>query len=350
MLIIDAAEENHTDDLNRKKSHELEKYVSDYLAFSDSGFANANNLINELTDIGNQLNELKVEGALQTVETIREKLAKTIQDSQTRKAEFETLKHKINEDEQLCKRFAESAQNFFSFLEVQKEKSSSATGDNLEETINILQQVQTILESRGKELIEEIEFLSGNINSRNILENPFSSYSARSLKTNYESFLVQNSKKLLDAKDQLESKNQSGITSDEYSDIKESFEYFDKDKDGKLNALDFFGVLKFLGENFTEQGAQELLNQLDIDNDGLLNFDEYKKYIVNKRSDKDTAEAYAQAFEIIAGGRPFVTEEELRRSGMPNDRIEHLKKVIPIKEGLEGIVGYDYKTWLTTIH
>jgi len=81
-----------------------------------------------------------------------------------------------------------------------------------------------------------------------------------------------------------------------------------------------------LGENFTEQGAQELLFQLDVDKDGLLDFEEYKGYIVNKRSDKDTAQAYAQAFETIAGGRPFVTEEELRRAGMPNERIEYLKK------------------------
>jgi len=350
MLFIDAADEYHTDDLNRFKSGELEKYVNEYNNFANSGFGSANNLLNELNGIGNNLNELQVEGALQTVETVREKLTKTTQDSNNRKTEFETLKHKISEDEQLCKRFAESAQNFFSFLEVQKEKASAATGDNLEETINILQQVQAILESKGKDFIEEIEFLDGNINSRNILENPFSTYSARSLKTNYESFVTQNSKKLEAAKDQLNAKQQSGISSDEYSDIKESFEYFDKDKDGCLNALDFFGVLKFLGENFTEQGAQELLNQLDVDKDGLLNFEEYKSYIVNKRSDKDTAEAYAQAFETIAGGRPFVTEDELRRAGMPTERVEYLKKVIPLKEGLEGVVGYDYPKWLSTIH
>jgi len=305
--------------------------------------------LDELNDIGGKLTALDVENANATVDQLTDRLNKTSSDSKTRQQEFGTLKSKKEEDEQLCKRFAESAQNIFSFLEVQKEKAAGATGDNLDETISILQQVQEVLETKGKEFVEELEFLDGHINSRNILENPFSSYSFRSLSTTYHSFKTQNEKKLEAARDQLNAKKQTGISSEEYSDIKESFEYFDKDKDGNLNALDFFGVLRFLGEETSEQGAQDLLNQLDVDKDGLLNFDEYKEYIIKKRSFKDTAEAYEKAFTVISGNKSFVTEEDLRRAGMENDRIQYLKSVIPLKEGLEGgIVGYDYRQWLST--
>jgi len=235
-------------------------------------------------------------------------------------------------------------------LKYKKEKSSHATGDNLEETIKTLEQVHSVLESKGKEFLDELSFLDADINSRN-LENPNTAHSFRSLKTNYESFLTQTYNKLKAANDEVNSKNQTGITTDEYTEIKDVFEYFDKDGDGKLNALDFFGVLKFLGEDVTEQSAQDLLTQLDRDEDHLLNFDEYKNWVISKRSDKDTAEAYAQAFDTVAGGKPFVTEDDLRRSGMDSEKINYLKSVIPLKEGLEGgLVGYDYKQWLSTTH
>jgi Ca2+-binding EF-hand superfamily protein len=350
MQLIDQADEYHTDDLNRFNSTEFDKYMDEYNLFGDTGFTTAGNLLSELETIANKLQELNVENAKPTYDIVAQKLNVTKEHSEARMAELKTLRTKIVENETLCKKFADSAQRIASFLEVQKDKSSSATGDNLEETIKILQEVSTTLESNGKEFMQELEGLDNEINSRNIIENSFTTQSYRGLKANYDSFLVLINKKLNTAKDQLESKGKTGLSQEEYSDIKESFEFFDKDKDGKLGPLDFFGVLKYLGENFTEQGAHDLLNQLDVDKDGLLNFKEYLEYIILKRSDKDTVEAYAQAFEVISGGRPFVTEDDLRRSGMPMEKIDYLKRVMPIKEGLEGITGYDYQSWLKTTH
>jgi len=348
-LFIDAVEELHTDDISRFNARDLEKYVNEYNELA-GGFANAENLLHELQEIGGHLHNLGVETAKATVDAVSEKFHKTKSDSDARKAEFDTLTKKVHENEELLKKFATSTQNFYSFLEVQKEKSSHATGDNLEETIKTLEQVHSVLESKGKEFLDELSFLDADINSRN-LENPNTAHSFRSLKTNYESFLTQTYNKLKAANDEVNSKNQTGITTDEYTEIKDVFEYFDKDGDGKLNALDFFGVLKFLGEDVTEQSAQDLLTQLDRDEDHLLNFDEYKNWVISKRSDKDTAEAYAQAFDTVAGGKPFVTEDDLRRSGMDSEKINYLKSVIPLKEGLEGgLVGYDYKQWLSTTH
>jgi len=234
-------------------------------------------------------------------------------------------------------------------LKFKKDKASKATGDNIDETVKTLEDVLQVLESNGSEKLRELEEIDGQIHARNV-ENTITEYSLRQLRTAFDSFLNTTTKRLEAARKQAEARNETGITSEEYADIKESFEHFDKDKDGKLNALDLFGVLKFLGEEATEDSAKQLLEQLDGDKDGLLSFDEYKAYIISKKSDKDTLENYAEAFYIIAGGKEFVTEDDLRRSGMPPERIGYLLSVMQVREDIQNVVAYDYKGWLSRTH
>jgi len=241
------------------------------------------------------------------------------------------------------------AETFFSFIEVQKDKASKATGDDIDETVRTLEDILQGLESNGNGKLKDLEELDGQINARNV-ENTVSTYSLRHLKTAFDSFLNTTTKRLEAARKQSEARKETGISEGEYADIKESFEHFDKDKDGKLNALDFFGVLKFLGEEATEDSAKKLLESLDTNNDGLLEFDEYKGYIISKKSDKDTLENYAEAFSIIAGGKEFVTEDDLRRSGMPGERIGYLLSVMQVREDITNVVAYDYKGWLSKTH
>jgi len=80
-----------------------------------------------------------------------------------------------------------------------------------------------------------------------------------------------------------------------------------------------------------------------------LNFDEYKTYIVSERADKDTIETYDTAFKTIASGKDFVTEDDLRRSNMPPEKIEFWINNIP-RYPTDEVVGYDYKAWLQATH
>jgi len=348
MSFIDAAEELHTDDLHRFNAGELDNYIKDYEAFAH-GFATTTTLLGEFTHIGENLTHHDVTHADATVKLVTDKFNQTVEASHHRRQEFAALATKLKDDEHLCRQFADLAENFHSFIEIQKDKAHKASGDNLDETVKTLEDVLLVLESNGREKLKELEEIDGQIHARNV-ENSLSHYSLRQLKTAFESFLNTTSKRLEAAKKQAEARNQTGITPEEYADIKESFEHFDKDNDGKLNALDFFGVLKFLGEEATEDSAKQLLERLDSDHDGLLNFEEYKGYIVSKKSDKDTLENYVEAFNIIAGGKEFVTEDDLRRSGMPPERIGYLLSVMGVREDITNVVAYDYRGWLQRTH
>ena len=105
--------------------------------------------------------------------------------------------------------------------------------------------------------------------------------------------------------------------------------------------------MKSLGEKVTEEDAANLLKEIGGP-DGLLEFDEYVKLMVKKRADTDTKETYISAFEQLAGGKYYLTEDDLRRGGFSNERISYLAKNMPPYADAQG--GLDYKLWLNTIH
>jgi len=323
------------------KINDLDKYISDYDKTTQE-FDKHNSVVAEMAKISAELDNLG-HNVHHVVEAVTNKFNEVGGHSHSKKQELANLREALVQNETVCRSFSESAENFANFLEVQKTKASQASDQELEETIRILGEVSGVLESTGAEKMSELESLDNQIKARNIGENPFTSYSLRSLRTTYESFLTANKKKLDAANKELLAKQQTGVSSEEFADIKDAFDHFDHDKDGKLNALDFFGVLSFLGESPTEDSAKQILDQLDKDGDGKLSFEEYKDYIVSKRADRDTLDTYLESFKTIAGSKDFVTEDELRRY-MPPDRVDFLISYMPRYENVEN--GYDYRKWL----
>jgi len=257
------------------------------------------------------------------------------------------LKATIDENENLCKKFADEAEIFRQFLDVQKEKAHKSEIGDLQEANRILREVNTVLENSGREKLEALQVLDQHINSRHVFDNPFTQLSLRSLKNSYDAFVLSNKKKIENNDKQIAELSKTGISENDSKLFKESFDHFDKKKEGKLNHLDLFGALKSLGEKVTEEDAAKLLKEIGGP-DGLLEFDEYVKLMVKKRADTDTKETYMSAFEQIAGGKKFLTEDDLRRGGFSNERIAYLVRNMPPYADVQG--GLDFNLWLKTTH
>ena len=54
-----------------------------------------------------------------------------------------------------------------------------------------------------------------------------------------------------------------------------AFRAFDNDKDGHLGFKEFLEGANYLGINFTDKEIKEAFDELDIDGDGYINFDEF---------------------------------------------------------------------------
>lgn len=57
--------------------------------------------------------------------------------------------------------------------------------------------------------------------------------------------------------------------------LKEAFDAFDKDGDGFINVPELQAMMEKLGDKITLQEAQELIQEVDLDKDGVVNFNEF---------------------------------------------------------------------------
>ncbi|XP_045786659.1 calmodulin-like protein 6 [Trifolium pratense] len=67
--------------------------------------------------------------------------------------------------------------------------------------------------------------------------------------------------------------------------LKEAFEVFDKDKDGLISVEELALVLGSLGlrdGNKINEECKEMIRKVDVDGDGMVNFNEFKRMMMNK--------------------------------------------------------------------
>ncbi|CAN1215354.1 Calmodulin-like protein 3 [Linum perenne] len=68
------------------------------------------------------------------------------------------------------------------------------------------------------------------------------------------------------------------ISATEKEELKEAFEVFDGDKDGLITVEELGSVLSSLGmkEGKKMEDCKEMIRRVDVDGDGMVNFDEFK--------------------------------------------------------------------------
>lgn len=59
--------------------------------------------------------------------------------------------------------------------------------------------------------------------------------------------------------------------------LKDAFDLYDLDKNGKISASELHSVLKRLGEKCSLSDCRRMIKSVDADGDGSVNFEEFKK-------------------------------------------------------------------------
>ncbi|WZZ21861.1 hypothetical protein YC2023_123248 [Brassica napus] len=124
------------------------------------------------------------------------------------------------------------------------------------------------------------------------------------------------------------------LTDDQISEFKEAFSLFDKDGDGTLspqifvfvskacNLVWFAGcittkelgtVMRSLGQNPTEAELQDMINEVDADGNGTIDFPEFLNLMARKMKDTDSEEELKEAFRVFDKDQNgFISAAELR--------------------------------------
>lgn len=78
-------------------------------------------------------------------------------------------------------------------------------------------------------------------------------------------------------------KEGDGVIENEEVDLKEAFDVFDKDNDGLISVEELALVLTSLGlrEGRKIEECKEMIKKVDMDGDGMVNFNEFKRMMMN---------------------------------------------------------------------
>lgn len=68
--------------------------------------------------------------------------------------------------------------------------------------------------------------------------------------------------------------------SDPEEELREAFRVFDKDHDGHISKAELRHVMISLGEKLTDEEVEEMIQEADLDGDGLVNFDEFVRMMM----------------------------------------------------------------------
>ena len=83
--------------------------------------------------------------------------------------------------------------------------------------------------------------------------------------------------------------------------IKEAFDLFDNDKSGTIDTNELKQALKNLGIDAKNQTLTNMMADLDKDNSGTIDFDEFIDMMTAKMSDRDTREDLEKVFKLFLG-------------------------------------------------
>ena len=91
------------------------------------------------------------------------------------------------------------------------------------------------------------------------------------------------------------------LTEEQIAEFKEAFSLFDKDGDGTITTKELGTVMRSLGQNPTEAELQDMINEVDADGNGTIDFPEFLSLMARKMKDTDTEEELIEAFKVFLG-------------------------------------------------
>ena len=103
------------------------------------------------------------------------------------------------------------------------------------------------------------------------------------------------------------------IPENRLKEYRDAFEMFDKDKDGTITAKELANVMRSLNQDPSEQELHDMINEVDQDGNGRIDFEEFVMLMNRRSKETDTEEEVINAFRVFdKDGNGLISSTELR--------------------------------------
>ncbi|KAL4238174.1 hypothetical protein ACF0H5_002886 [Mactra antiquata] len=104
-----------------------------------------------------------------------------------------------------------------------------------------------------------------------------------------------------------------GLTDEQIEELKASFAMFDQDNDGTISTKELGVVMTSLGQYPTEHELQEMINEVDIDGNGTIEFPEFCEMMMKRISENNENSDFLEAFKVFdSNDDGYISPAELK--------------------------------------
>ncbi|GMT03322.1 hypothetical protein PENTCL1PPCAC_25496, partial [Pristionchus entomophagus] len=268
--------------------------------------------------------------------------------------------HGRQEDNDAMRReFARHANAFHQWLTLTRQEMMEANG-TLEEQLEMLKRRAADIRANRAQL-KKIEDIGAVLEKNLILDNRYTEHSTVGLAQAWDQLDQLAMRMQHNLEQQIQARNQSGVTEDALREFSMMFKHFDKEKAGRLDHAQFKSCLRALGYDLpmVDEGQPEpefnrILHIVDPNMDGYVTLQEYMAFMISKETENiQSSEEIESAFRALSKEfRPYVTAEELY-AALHADQAEYcIQRMKPYTDAVSGRQipgGLDYETFVHSI-
>ncbi|KAJ3035823.1 hypothetical protein HDV00_003358 [Rhizophlyctis rosea] len=237
--------------------------------------------------------------------------------------------------DELRKKYADAANGFQASLNSISHDLASLEGD-LDAQLETVQGLILKLEPQNAKL-KEIERLDAQCREANIDDNEYTIYSVDDLSFDYGILTQSVVKKSAFIENQIVARGVTNITPQQLEEYSETFRHFDKDNTNSLKPDEFKAALAAQGLVLaTDAEFDKVFQTVAKGRDNII-FEQFIDYMKSQQEDRTSPDQLKVSFQTLAGDKPYITEQDMYRGGLPQQVVDYFKQVLPKKDD-----GYDY--------
>ncbi|CAG5110515.1 Oidioi.mRNA.OKI2018_I69.chr2.g4911.t3.cds [Oikopleura dioica] len=248
----------------------------------------------------------------------------------------------------------------------------------LEQQIQKLKSYQTAVEGYRPK-VEELAHHHQEIQEALVFDNPHTNYTMEHIHVGMEHLRTTIARTINEIENQIMMRDAKGLSAEQMNEFRASFNHFDRDQDGictieelqgcltaighivesndpvkkkkgYLEPDDFAAVLISMGYQLGEAEFQRILAIVDPTGTGQVTFRSFIEFMTRETTDNDTAEQVIESFRVLAGDKPYILEEELRRE-LPPDQAEYcIQRMSPYRGADVPQGALDYESFSTALY